>query len=82
MYLTVTFMMTCQRYSYPLKYKTFRHVETLFVQGNQICTDQNKPTFLLIRKELCFDQDELDYLGRIKFLHVEMPYWDKVLTSR
>ena len=23
---------------------------------------------------VCFDQYELDYLRRIKFLHVEMPY--------
>jgi len=26
------------------------------------------------KKKVCFDQYELDYLGRIKFLHVEMPY--------
>ena len=26
--------------------KAFRHVETLFVQGNQVRTDQNKPPFL------------------------------------
>ena len=25
--------------------------------------------------KVCFDQYEIDYLGRIKFLHVEMPYW-------
>ena len=55
-------------------YKAFRHVETLFVQFNQVRTDQNKPPFLLTKKGLCFDQHELDYLGRIKFLHVEMPY--------
>ena len=55
--------------------KAFRHVETLFVQGtDQVRTDQNKPLFLLIKKVVCFDQYELDYLGRIKFLHVEMPY--------
>ena len=53
--------------------KAFRHVETLLVQGNQVRTDQNKYPFLLIKK-VCFDQYELDYLGRIKFLHVEMPY--------
>jgi len=73
-YLTVTFMMTCQRYSYPLKYKAFRHVETLFVQGNQIRTDQNKPPFLLPDKEVCFDSVRRYYLERIKFLHFEMPY--------
>ena len=56
--------------------KAFRHVETLFVQGNQVRTDQNKPTFLLIKKMICFHQYELGYHGRIKFLHVEMPYWD------
>ena len=54
--------------------KAFRHVETLFVQGNQVRTDQNKPPFLVIKNEVCFDQYELDYLGRIKFLHVEMPW--------
>ena len=54
--------------------KAFRHVETLFVQGNQVRTDQNKPFFLLIKKEVCLHQYELDYLGRLKFLHVEMPY--------
>ena len=54
--------------------KAFRHAETLFVQGNQVRTDQNKPDFLLIQNKICFDQYELDYLGRIKFLHVEMPY--------
>ena len=54
--------------------KTFRHVETLFVQGNQVCTDVNKPPFLLPKKKVCFDQYELNYHGRIKFLHVKMPY--------
>ena len=58
------------------KNKAFRHVETSFVQGNQVRTDQNKPYFLLTKKQVCFDQYELDYLGRIKFLHVEMPYRD------
>ena len=56
--------------------KAFRHVETLFVQGNQVRTDQNKPSFLLTKKQVCFDQYELHYHGRIKFLHVEMPYWE------
>ena len=60
---------------YQIGYKAFRHVETLFVQGNQVRTDQNKPSFLVIKKEVCFDQYELDYLGLIKFLHVERPYW-------
>ena len=55
--------------------KAFRHVETLYVQGNQVRTNQNKPPFLLAKKEVCVDQYELDYLGRIKFLHVEIPYW-------
>ena len=54
--------------------KAFRHVKTLFVQGNQVRTDQNKPAFLLIKNKVCFDQYELDYLGRMKLLHVEMPY--------
>ena len=27
------------------RYKAFRHVETLFVEGNQVRTDQNKPHF-------------------------------------
>ena len=62
--------------------KAFRHVETLLVQGNQVRTDQNKYPFLLIKKVVCFDQYKLDYLGRIKFLHVEMPYWfDYHLTA-
>ena len=47
--------------------KAFRH-------GNQVRTDQNKPPFLLPNKEVCFDQYELDYLGRIKVSTVEMPY--------
>ena len=29
----------------------FRHVETLFVQGNQVRNDQNKPSFMLIKKK-------------------------------
>ena len=53
--------------------KAFRHVETLFVLDNQVRTDQNKH-FLLTKKQVCFDQYELDFLGRIKFLHVKMPY--------
>ena len=52
--------------------KAFRHVENLFVRGNKVRTDQNKP-LLLPKKEVCFDQYELDYLGGIKFLHVERP---------
>ena len=36
--------------------KTFRHEETLFVQGNQVRADQNKPSFLLRKKVVCFDQ--------------------------
>ena len=32
--------------------KTFRHVETLFVQGNQVRTNLNKPPFLVIKKEV------------------------------
>ena len=60
--------------SHVLCNKAFRHVETLFVQGDQVRTDQNKPSFLLTKKVVCFDQYEFDYLGQIKFLHVEMPY--------
>ena len=30
--------------------------------------------FLLPNKGVCFDQYELDYYGRIKFLPVEIPY--------
>ena len=30
--------------------------------------------FCLSLFEVCFDQYDLDYLGRIKFLHVEIPY--------
>ena len=59
-------------------YKAFRHVETSFVQGNQVRTDQDKPLFLVIKKEGCFDQYELNYLGRIKFLHVEIPYYSNI----
>ena len=57
-----------------LRYKSFRHVQTLSIQGNQVRTDQNKHPFLLTKEKVCFDQYELNYLGRIKFLHVEMPY--------
>ena len=63
-------------------YRAFRHLETLFVQGNQVRTDQNKPPFLVIKKEVCFDQYDFDYLGRIKFLHVEMPYLIFILGNR
>ena len=61
--------------------KTFRYIETLFVQGNQVRTDQNKPQKETNKTKqrdkqtkVCFDQYELDYLGRIKFIHVENPY--------
>ena len=54
--------------------KTFRHEETLFVQGNQVRADQNKPLFCLSLFEVCLDKYELYYLGRIEFLHLEMPY--------
>ena len=61
--------------------KAFRHVETLFGQGNQVRTNQDKPLFVclfvmfcLSLFKVCFDQYELDYLGRINFMHVEMPY--------
>ena len=50
-------------YEYFIRNKAFRHVETLFVQGNQVRTDQNKPALLLIKKNVCFDQYKLDYLG-------------------
>ena len=44
--------------------EAFRHVETLFVQGNKVCTEsKQKPPFLLPKKEVCFDSYELDYLG-------------------
>jgi len=55
-----------------LIYKAFRHVKTLFVQGNKVRTDKKKP-FLAIKK-VCYHQYKLDYLGRIKFLHVKMPH--------
>ena len=62
-------------------YKAFRHVETLFVRGNQVRADQNKPFFVclfvlfsLSLFEVCFDHYELDYHGRLKFIHVEMPH--------
>ena len=61
--------------------KAFRHVEALFVQGNQVRTDKNKPLFVSLF-EVCFDQYELDYLGRIQFLHVEMPYCISVPKCR
>ena len=38
----------------------------------------NKPPCLVIKKEVnnsCFDSVRIYYLGRIKFLHVEMPYY-------
>ena len=40
--------------------KVFQHVETLFIQGNQVRTDENIPHFLVIKKDVCFDQYELD----------------------
>ena len=33
-------------------YKAFRHVETLFVQGNIFVLNQNKPPCLVIKKEV------------------------------
>ena len=64
-----------------------RSKKTLFIQGNQVRTDQNKPQKETNKKEqrdkqtkVCFDQYELDYLGRTKFIHVEMPYYFKVLS--
>ena len=67
--------------------KTFRHVEALFVQDNQVRTDQNKPLFVclfvlfcLSLFEVCFDLYELDYLGRIKYIHVEMLYYHNIIN--
>ena len=57
--------------------RAFRHVYTLFVQGNQVRTDQNKPQKETNKTKVCFDQYELDYLGQIKFLHkvsIKLPY--------
>ena len=34
--------------------KAFRHVKTLFVQGNQVRTDQNKPSLFFNKKEDLF----------------------------
>ena len=39
---------------FQLSYKAFRHVETVFVQGNQVGTDQNKPHFLITKKGSLF----------------------------
>ena len=75
-------------------YWEFRHVETLFVQGNISVLNQNKPHFLVIKKEVIrgktsffiikkgglFWSVRRYYLGRIKFLHVEMPYWILLLS--
>ena len=62
--------------------KAFRRVETLFVQGNQVRNDQNKPPFLSTKKEVCFEHYELAYLGRIKFLHVEMPHAANIWNAK
>ena len=35
---------------------------------------QTKPKKRDKQTKVCFDQYELDYLGRIKFVHVEMPH--------
>ena len=70
-------------------YKAFRHVETLFVQGNIFVLNQNKPPclvikkrltivnlfFLLPNKEVCFDWFSTKILPWTnKVIHVEMPY--------
>ena len=34
--------------------KVFQHVENVFVQDNQVRTDQKKPPFLLTKKEGLF----------------------------
>ena len=31
-------------------HEAFRHVETLFIQGHQVCTDQNKHPFFISKK--------------------------------
>ena len=52
-----------------------------FDMSNQVRTDQNKPQKETNKTKqrdkqtkVCFEQYELDYLGQIKFLHVEMSY--------
>ena len=35
-------------------YEAFSHVETLFVEGNQVHTDQNKPKFFINKKNGLF----------------------------
>ena len=59
------------------QYKAFRHVKTLFIQGNKFVLNQNKPPCLVIKKRLTI-------VGRIKFLHVEMPHlpiWQRLVDT-
>ena len=39
--------------------KVFRHVKTLFVQGNQVRTDQNKPSILLTKNRFVLISTDL-----------------------
>ena len=60
--------------------KAFRHVETLFVQGNQVRTESKQTSFFGKKKRMfVLIQYEHDNLGRIKFLQVEMPYLKSTL---
>ena len=49
----------------------FRHVETLFIQGNQVRTESKQTSFLLPKEEVCFDS-----------VRTCLPWTNKVSTCR
>ena len=57
-------------------HKAFRHVETLFVQGNQVRTDQNKPLFV------CLFVLFVSFWGLFLSVRTWLPWTNKVYTCR
>ena len=75
----------CERIFFTSRFfVTFRHVETLFVQGRTL-----KKTVLLLASRVCLpsaNQYQVCvvqgfFLGRIKFLHVEKPYCGRLMRT-
>ena len=54
-----------------MEYNVFRHVETLFVQDNQVRTESKQTSFLLPKEEVCFDS-----------VRTCLPWTNKVSTCR
>ena len=58
-----------------IRYKAFRYVETLFVQGNQVRIDQNKPLFYYQKRRFVLISTNLITLDELSF------YMSKCLIS-